>query len=607
MSITGPILEEAFARLLERVRGDAALGAEFLESQSEFFAHGATFATPGEAVLAERRHSEWFLLERPCTQLQDVPILAFFEELSSSGTAHQDALQALLGSFSGVFEVTGVTAGEGVWVRDLAGHGEYPLQEAEGSFALEQGDVLVGRLFPVGDTLCRISHAAGIYRSPKLLEALRHDLAQAQSSRRGVLRFSQVELEAMFFVPQPALVAQVPLATPQPPLPLAAGEPQVIPEVFDVPVRPEAIVAQARGLLRSAGLAEVEIDETLEELASEAFDPTPGLVGGEEHLVRILDRLAFDTSVDLELARQALILAWPSLTATVQPPAAKPSSSNGVVAPRKQRAEPALPPSSPSSPSLSNGEETVRDVRAAMAAFDRGRSEGKDLEQLFRQLEAELELDSEEATDDDSAPDFPGVVPAMVEEFLWEIERERGPEEARRLDRVRSFGRFGERIGVFENLGARDLLLYSALWLPEQGGLSSPEEATETLAALREFCLWAEERHEVALGRALEPLLPGLMESLPRITQANRLLGSRLRESPEKAGESALLEYVAPRPGGRSAARDTKGREHEVRVQPEIARLLQPGDRLRSQRDGQGSWQAVCFYPPETGQLGLRA
>ncbi|MEO6709977.1 MAG: hypothetical protein ABIP42_10390, partial [Planctomycetota bacterium] len=200
MSLPQTSIELAFTQLQERARRDPAVWLEFQASLIEFLGAAGAPMEMRNLEMATRRHAEWFLLERASDSLDVAPVAAYgidpgADEDSELGQGHG----ALLGSFASVFEITGVNSGEGVWVRDLAGLGEYPLEEPDASRALEAGDMLVGRIFPVGDALYRISHASGFFRDPRLLGAVRQDLDRARTDRRGVIRLSQRELESMFF------------------------------------------------------------------------------------------------------------------------------------------------------------------------------------------------------------------------------------------------------------------------------------------------------------------------------------------------------------------------------------------------------------------------
>src|SRR5262245_42609288 len=127
MPISQVELDRALEELLAHTCRESSLRAEFEASRRDFFANGAAELSPNEAELAARRHVEWFLLERPSAALGGVPIELEVHRQSSTGEPPGDAeelgeegLRALVSSQCGVFEVTGVRAGEGVWIRDLA-------------------------------------------------------------------------------------------------------------------------------------------------------------------------------------------------------------------------------------------------------------------------------------------------------------------------------------------------------------------------------------------------------------------------------------------------------------------------------------------------------
>src|SRR5882672_2637625 len=274
MTISSSQIDRALEQLLEVALRTPAVAGEFELSRREFFRTPPQTVLPRgvlstEARLASRRHLEWFLLERPSSALDGVPVESVLARVGELGPddIDEEALRALLSSTCGVFEVTGVSVGEGAWVKDLGALGEYPLHEPEGSHAFEIGDVLVGRLFGVGDALHRLSPAAGFFRSEKLHQALIDDLARAREQRRGVLRLSQREIEAMFW-------------------------PSVV-EPADDPV------AAARAFLCESGFGEATIDGIFEELALTPFDPTLTVYGIDDALAAILERLAFETTVDL--------------------------------------------------------------------------------------------------------------------------------------------------------------------------------------------------------------------------------------------------------------------------------------------------------------------
>jgi hypothetical protein len=539
-------VESALDGLRKALASQGGVEREYSESALQFASAAPRTADADEARRMARRHAEWFLLERPSDALGGAPAewaLHHLAELDAP-ELEESALHALLSSRCGVFEVTSVNAGEGAWVRDLGAGGEYPLHEPEASRELAPGDLIVGRLFAVGESLYSVSPAAGVFRNARLREALQRDVENLRLGRRGVLRLSQLELEVMFWGGGG----------------FANAEP----------------LTRAREFFARAGLGAVEIETLFQELAATPYEPGRWVHGVRDGLAVVLEKLAFETHVDLEQARRLLLEAWPAL-ANPSPRAA----SNA--APQRKDA--------------------VRgDVRAAMEAFDRGREAGRDLEELFRELERDLELESEEidpdAIDGAPAPDFPGVVAAMVQEYVWETEREQGPAAARAAAPLAKFAEFGENIGVFENLGAHELLLFTALWLPERGALSSAAEARAVLSALQRFCDWTQETQDIALGDAYREHIAGLELLLPRVIEANaRRAGAS--SDPERGALYQLLTLEV----GAARVRDRRGDELDVRLERGLAELLAPGDWLRMSVDDSGLAQVHCCYPPQVAAL----
>src|SRR6202008_1885816 len=146
-------------------------------------------------------------------------------------------------------------------------------EDAGRSRALAPGDLRVGRIFPVGDTLYRISHASGFFRDPRLLEAVRADLEHAPGGRRGGLRLSQRDLEGMFFG--------------------GSGGAEGPSEGGLAPDPGPGAVEAARRCLAAGGLEPSDVDDVLAELASEPFDPRAVLPGAGDRLGEILATLAF--------------------------------------------------------------------------------------------------------------------------------------------------------------------------------------------------------------------------------------------------------------------------------------------------------------------------
>lgn len=553
MTTPADAIDQALEGYSVLIREDETLSAELLASAEEFFGREAPEGSPGEVLLAARRHLEWFILERHSPALFGTPVERLLDRWSDSVDAEvSDHSRALLDSFSGLFEVGDVRAGEGAWLRDVAGFGSYALLEPEASHNLRAGDLLVGRLFPVGDGLHRISRAAGFFREPSLLEALERDLQRTRESRgHNVLHLSQSELERMFWV--------------------AGRQPM-----------PEDTSSEARAVLSAGGVASFRTEQILAVLRAAPYDPERLVPGAGDPLGEILTELAFDTDVDLEAARRALTLFW-----------ARPQAARGP------SAQPVAP-----SPTSDDGDEQ-KDARAAVDAFARGRESGVDLELLIRNLERDLELgegadeDEGEGEEADSpVPDFPGVVGALVTEFLWEAGLEVGEATAARYASLRALGEYGQRIGLAEALDESELLRFTTFWIHERGLLTDSGAARDLLDALEAFCTWLESSHGIPLASTFGPTLAGLRESLPRVVELNLSLA---QAPTEDTGE--LYEVRGDEHGRFAGVRDRAGNESPVLpTDASLAERLRPADRIRG-RMTEGGLAIYRCYPPEAAQL----
>lgn len=565
-------IERGLARYRELIEEQERLRAEFDASREGFFGgvppdapeEGGGAELDREFQLAELRHLEYFVLERPSDHLQGVPVEALLAAwVARAEPSEPDSSSLFLGSLAGVFEVTGVDASRGLWLRDLLGTGEYPVGEPGVASEVRAGDLLVGRVYPEEEEGgFRLSPAVACFRNRELLEALRKDLERARQGRRGVLRISQRDLEHMFH--GAAAAAAAPAQSPT--------------------RSTEEVVEDASRFLLSEGVEEAELEAIFETLRNSPCPADNLAPGAGDALGAILDRLAFETSIDLECARRFLLQAWIALSRTAEPPPADAAPRNGH------------------EPAVGRG-----DVRAALAEFDRGRSEGKDLESLFQELERSLGLGSVADEEEDVvAPDFPGVVGAMVEEFLWDTGRERGEEAAQPLQCLRLFARFAQDIGVFENLGARDLLVFSSCWVIEEGVLGGGDAARQLLSALKAFCRWCEETQEVALWSAFEEHHRGLSEALPRLAEANHRApgsGPQVEHPGMEHPGSGLYSLAQTTQNGHAVVEDTEGRPLEIQLDPELGPWLRAGDLLRGSIREDGRFALQRAYPPQAGEL----
>ena len=473
------------------------LARELEASRVDF---GPVPGDPSDRKLYERRHLEWFLFDRHCESLQGAPVEALYglwqERALDERPEVGELGRAYLESIAGVFEVTSSRAGAGVVVDDLLGLGTYEVEEREAAGELQPGDLVVGRLHPIDAARYRFSPAAGAFRNPGLVEALRGDLEGMRQGRRGVLRIQQNELEKLFFAST---------ASPEVAAPSAPGGTY------------EDGQERAVAAMRAAGIAPETCGEVLSAVGDSIAVGDPELIGD------ILDQLAFDTEVDLEELRRAF----------------------AEMADAYRRRSSTDAGASPAAPD--------RTVAEALQEFDRGRAAGGDLEELFGALERSLGVDADEedaALVDGDAVNFPGVVGAVVEEFLWDVGRQGGEEAAVAMEPLRLFARYASKVDVFEELGAEQLLDFCARWILDESDLD-PDQARGLLQALESFCAWCEEQHAHPLKTAFSEKLGALRESVPRLialracTPADPLSPGAYRVCAVD-GEAALVEEVAP-------------------------------------------------------------
>lgn len=523
-------MEDTLTRLSALIQRDDELAPLLHASRRDYFGPDAGQAAPDAAAL--RRHLEWFLCESAGPEGPTLDLVR--ERLGDAGLADEGELRALRDSHTGVFEVTSIKPGQGFWLRDLGSLGEYPVREAEASQLVQTGDVVAGRLFPLGNGDHALSRSALVRRSPTLVKALRADLEEARKQRRGVVRIGGSELEAMF-------------------APTAGRSDNGDP------------VAAARKLLHEAGIAPMDVERWLQELAQAPFDPQRIVHGADDALAPLLDALAFDTGADLDEARRVLIAAWHAL-ASEGPGAGKSLQPAGTPTQRSA------------------------DIDTAIAHFQQGTREGRPLAQMLDELERELDLATEPDEDELApAPDFPGVVGAMVVEFLWEMAQAHGAAQAAELRILESLGESARDVGVFENFSVRDLARFAGVHAVDRGIVRTAADAQQLVAALRKFCRWAREEHEVDLGAEGEGFLKRLESELPRVAEAN---ARRTRQA--EGGDYAELLHIEP--DGRADVH-LDGATRTVRIDMTLASWLKPGDRLRSRVDDEGRLAVYAVHP----------
>ena len=531
------------------VLADPSHSAALGKARQEFF--GAA-GNQVNSLDAERRLFEWFLFERSYDEIGGVGARAIAEAwLEEVGEELAPLLPGLLDSRVGVYEVSSVEPGSGVWVKDLSGVGEYPLAEPEAATEFEVADLIVGRLYPFGEGVFLASSAATCVRNPKLTEALRQDLGRAREARRGVPRLSQQTLEALFF--QSSLI---PDRVSPPSVKSAIPDPASLPSV-------EQVIAEGRDWLLAQGLTPGDVEDMLEALAEEAFDPADLAPGGSDILGGILAELAIQTEINLAEARARLLTIWTRLHAP------EPSDDAPLEAqPRKAQEQ----------------QYSSDKTRRALEAFDATRASGGRVEDAFEQLEQDLGLEPGSSDDSgDKTPDFPGVVGAMVEEFLWERAAKQEPELNSRA--LHQFASFAAHIGAFEDVSHSDMLLFSGCWLIERGDLTNATDAEQTLEALEKFCRWAEAEHSVELWSLFSESFEDLAASLPRLITANRSITGG-----EPNSRVLLYQVQADLRAKRVEAGGTS-----YDIDPKLLVHLREGDLVRAVREGDGLTIVGCY------------
>lgn len=589
---------EAIERCLEilgrELRRVDALSQAFEASISEFF-RGPAPAGGGVAdtLLAGRRHLEWFLVEsnaagagtvldRLGERFEDRLIELRAEEGDEVAEALEAAFRSVQRSHTGIFEVENVAQGAGAWLRDVTGFGSFALGDAGLAEHLSGGELLVGRLFPAGDGVHLASPAAALVDGGLVSEAIRRDLERIRNqSAAKVLRVSQGELEVMFFGAGGSTVsASVPSRS------------------RDVQASSDDPVEDAITLLRDAGLDPDRARASVTRLAREPRDPSKLVHGASDVLGRILEELAFDTNVDLEGARRALIAAWELVSGG--------SESSAATSPREELR-------------AAGGERPREDADAearlaAIRSFEAGRASGGDPGQLIESLQRDLGIapGDESGEADQPAPDFPGVVGAMIEEMRWELGATEAGVSPKTLEPLSHLAAFAKPIGVFEELRGRDLFQFATFWLQEKRALDSDEEAERLVEALRIFCEWSLDAQEVDVGSEFLDALDGLKSSLPRVRRANDAISAESRvaadDETEDAGE--LYEIVELDEQAAETFEDSgdrvltaSGDEITVILEDELREHLEPRDRVRATVQLSGHTRVHCCYPPESAAL----
>ncbi len=586
-------LERGFQSFAEHVLEQPGMAAELATSRAEYFAgqdpRDLGSSSPEELILADRRHLEWFLFEHASEALGDLPSQVAGDSWRERvGPEEARWGESLFHSWTGMFRVTSVEPGSGLWLDDLAGHGSYPVAEPSASNDIQVGDLLIGRIHPLGDTQFHLSPAVSIFRDERLVEALQADLERLRGSRRGTLRISQGELERMFFAaPRESHSGSIGWNS----APAAAEQPG---EVED------RLRAQLGG---PESLPPEEIDAWLD-----AFAKTVSASGGNrgpagELISALMERAAFDTSVDLAELRSELHLLWSARLARPESEAEKKASAQteSPAASKQlswfrsaaQRAKEAREGNSVFE--ANTGVERSR-VEQALADFDQAREAGGDLELLFKTLEAELGIESEEVDSDERTLATPGVIGALVEEYLWELGTQDADQAELQRGLLQQLAENQQDLCAVEELETT-ALLEVVLEPVRPSGAAEEKSTSGGLRTARAFAAWIEEHHDHPLWTSFQAVHDELESSLPRLALASAAL-AEVEAGPREEWRE-LFEQLSD---GRFGVLDEAG-EFEPAILPEAARPhLRGGDWIRVSRSGE-EWTVSAVRPAAYGHL----
>lgn len=559
---------------------------EWTEAWQAFTGADADFeSAKAQGHSACGRFREWFLLERHSPELVGTPLERLIDPWRASSEGFRDHVEPLLqASFTGIFEVGEVIAQQGAWLRDISGFGEYALADPKSSAQIQSGDLLVGRLFPLPGSLHLASGQAMWLRNPELTQALEQDLSQAREKRRSILRIDAVELERMFFSAEwgaAGIPTQAQTATPEDSAALA-----------------QRAVDRAQAYLQKAGWDGARIGAFLEALRVHPWAPQQWTSTPEDPVGRALEVLAFESAADLTEARQILTTAWQALSSASQPKSVK-----------SQTRATSLPTAKPKARAVSSETQEAAARREALARFDAARAAGGDLEAQLAALESDLGIGPEAPEQDrETAPDFPGVVSAMVAEWHWDRERQGLPSLAGDLQ---PFEEYCAPIGRFESLAPRDVLSFACFWGLERRVWNDAQNAHACMTALAAFCTWASEEHGLEFEGPLEKTLRGLTANLPRAVELTQRWTTDETSSGETDADPGQLLTV-PDAGweldegseqATTAWLDRQGRSVSLTLATELLEQLAPGDAMRARVPLQGAVEILCFYPPEAHEL----
>jgi hypothetical protein len=440
-------------------------------------------------------------------------------------------------------------------VRDLLARADHVLDEPEVALELRAGDLVVGRIFPFERGVAHLSPAAVWMRDERLREALRRDLDGLRAARRGTLRISQAELERMFFA-------------------RGAAAPSRDPSLREATRR--AARAQLGALLTRAGFGADDVEEWCAEFERTPFSEGGMLPGADDPLGSLMAELAIQSDVDLEEARAIALHAWHVLSAT-EPEPSEDEPGGAAVAELDADAD---------------GKPWR--TADALAALDRERAAGADLETAFRRLEQRLGIAADDE-DEDGQDEVPGpaVLEALVDEYAWEraaIGRALGTDERAWLD---ALAEANAALPGLEDLDVRLLVGFAAGHALRRGLVPSRAHAASLCRVLADFAAWCESAQDHALRAEAERALDELQPDLERLAELDARLAPSATEGPALAGRVVSLE--APDALGL----ETSAGKRALRIERGLPSGLRVGDWIQCASVGADAWRLLCAFPAQ--------
>lgn len=535
-------LERGFHQLLTLTRSNPALEAELASSVADFF--GDTQGEiPVDGLLNARRHQEWFLFERHSAHLGGVPCERLLGEWRAAmGDDQGDEIErSLLDSKAGVFSVRQVAEDGAAWLEDLGGLQEHSLRPNPEAPPLESGDLVIGRVHPDGEGAVLASPAAGVFRSPDLHQAIESDLAQRRSGGGPtLLKFDQLALERGFFQT---------MAT----------------QDEDSPGDIDPIVV-AEDFLLSAGCAQNTVRDIFTRLRSTPLQPHGLALGAGDELSEVLDDLAFETEADLTQARALIGAAWHALRLDTKQPKA----------PTHGKTE-------------------------ALKHFDKGRTDGRDVQSLLDNLERDLGLNqnTEGLPETSPAPMPVGITKALVMEFRWEVQGTSDIQlSTQQLEALDLLIEFGSGFEQPEELGSQAMRQFLFFWSCEHR--VKPTLIKELIPALDAFCSWATAEQDLEVAD-WKPTNENWIGELERTLQINQVLP----KDPESDGD--LFEVLAGQdPKGLPGVMVSSlgGVPFRTEASCEALRQVQEGDLVRAKLLDGECLAVRSIYPGCARELG---